>query len=95
MSVRISPPHSPSTLRRCIICRETAPKLELLRVVHRPDGDVMLSTHQDGRGAYVHPRPQCLTTASSEPRHLARALRRPAPDAIIDQIAELAEAQPA
>lgn len=95
MSVRHSPPHLHAPLRRCIVCRETAPKPELLRIVRRPDGDVVLSTREHGRGAYVHPHPQCLATASAQPKRLARALRRPPPAAVLDRLHQLAEVQSA
>ena len=91
----MSAPHSHAPLRRCIVCRETAPKPELLRIVRRPDGDVVLSTREAGRGAYVHPQPQCLTTASAQPKRLARALRRPPPAAVLDRLNQLAEVQSA
>ena len=95
MPVRRLPPHSYAPLRRCIVCRETAPKPELLRIVRRPDGDVVLSTREAGRGAYVHPHPQCLATASAQPKRLARALRRPPPAAVLDRLHQLAEVQSA
>ena len=86
-----SPQQSSPPMRRCLICREAAPKPELLRVVRKPDGEVMVSTRDHGRGAYIHPHPECLSTASSQPKHLARALRRPPPGVILDQLDQLVE----
>ena len=96
MSARIPPPPSPtqsSPTRRCIVCREPAPRHDLLRVVRRPDDGIALSSSEDGRGAYVHHEPLCLAVASAQPRYLARALRRPPPDDLLDQLRQLAEAR--
>ena len=81
--------------RRCIVCGETAPKPELLRIARLPDGNIVVSTRDEGRGAYLHRDPQCLTTAATQPKHLARALRRPPPDIILSQLNQMAEVQPA
>ena len=91
MSVRHSPPPLTHFLhRRCVVCRESAPKAELARVVRPPAGEIVLSSSIDGRGAYVHHHPDCLSEAATEPRRLARALRRPPPDAILSQLKQMA-----
>jgi predicted RNA-binding protein YlxR (DUF448 family) len=52
-------------LRTCIICRETKPKRELLRVVRTPDGHVLIDAtgKKSGRGAYLSARLSCWQKA--------------------------------
>lgn len=75
--------HTP--VRTCVGCRKRDEQHALLRVVARADAG-----HTDrwvlvpdgrrrsaGRGAYLHPDPQCLQTATAR-RAFGRALRLPA-----------------
>jgi predicted RNA-binding protein YlxR (DUF448 family) len=50
--------------RSCVGCRKRATKAELLRVARTPAG-VRVDPHGSapGRGAYVHPDPECVATA--------------------------------
>jgi len=68
-------------MRTCTGCRAVAPQRELVRVAFRPavaEGsadhapDLVLDPKRrlPGRGAYVHPRPACVTVPG-----LARSLR--------------------
>ncbi|WP_166351642.1 YlxR family protein [Phytoactinopolyspora limicola] len=70
-------------IRTCVGCRDRAEKQELLRVVVDgsgptpglvPDPEGRLP----GRGAYIHPRPGCLDTATRR-RAFARAFRQRGP----------------
>jgi predicted RNA-binding protein YlxR (DUF448 family) len=66
---------STTPVRTCVGCRERAAKVELLRVVAVagaliPDPAGRLP----GRGASLHPRPECLQAAVRR-RAFARALR--------------------
>lgn len=66
-------------VRTCIGCRARAGKSELLRVSAReaqclPDP----RSRQPGRGAYLHPRLECLDKAERR-RAFPRALRVPGP----------------
>ncbi len=83
-------PRSPASipLRRCVVCRQSAPKSTLLRAVRRPDRSVSLSPSADGRGAYIHIREACLTAAATEPRQLERALRIQLPEALLADLQE-------
>lgn len=96
MTARRTRPHP---LRRCLSCRARAPRPELLRIVRRPTGafalELQLDPKQDGRGAYVHRRRDCLRFASASQKPLARALRRPPPDDILSDLSALANAAPA
>lgn len=62
-------------VRTCVGCRARAPKASLVRVV---DGSAGLMIDRSGaapgRGAYVHPGPECAE-AASQAGALARALR--------------------
>lgn len=42
-------------MRSCVITHEKLPKVELLRIVKTPLGEVMVDTHgkMNGRGAYI------------------------------------------
>ena len=62
--------------RTCVICRSSAAKGALHRIVRSPDGAVRYdpSGTAPGRGAYVCARPSCLESAGKR-RALQRALR--------------------
>ena len=62
-------------VRTCIGCRERAVKTELLRLVWRGAAvGADPSQTEPGRGAYLHPRTQCLEAALRK-RAVGRALR--------------------
>ncbi|MGZ4104207.1 MAG: YlxR family protein [Actinomycetota bacterium] len=60
--------------RTCIGCRQVRPKSELVRIVRSTDGSAVVDreARAPGRGAYVHPTPECVARAG---RRLAGALR--------------------
>lgn len=61
--------------RTCIACRTVRPKRELVRVVRKPDGEVVVDTRGKvpGRGAYVCRQPECWQLALEQHR-IERAL---------------------
>ena len=61
--------------RSCVGCRESTDPEGLVRLVIGPEGEVLpdLAGRAHGRGAWVHPRPDCLTQAAR--RGLARSFR--------------------
>jgi predicted RNA-binding protein YlxR (DUF448 family) len=61
--------------RTCVGCQTEATASELVRVVLGPDGVLVPDPRGGtfGRGAWLHPRPECLVRAV--PRGVARALR--------------------
>lgn len=61
--------------RTCVGCRSPAEAGELVRLVLGPDGEVAvdLAGGAFGRGAWVHPRPECIDKAA--PQGLSRALK--------------------
>ena len=65
----------PVPVRTCIGCRSREEKVRLIRIVPRNGGvAVDVRQHEPGRGAYLHPRPECLEQALKR-RSLGRALR--------------------
>ena len=67
-------------VRTCVACRQEAGKAELIRVVRRPDGSTAIDRtgREPGRGAYLHPSPDCVEVARKR-KLLDRALKAPAP----------------
>jgi uncharacterized protein len=64
-----------SPVRTCVGCRERANKSELLRLVWTATGlRADLRQRELGRGAYLHPRADCLAEATRR-RAIGRALR--------------------
>jgi predicted RNA-binding protein YlxR (DUF448 family) len=61
-------------VRTCVGCRRKAAKSELVRLVWRQGVVVDPAQREPGRGAYLHPGPDCLTQALRR-RTLGRALR--------------------
>ena len=66
-------------VRTCVGCRARASRSDLLRVVAQ-DGALVIDERAvlPGRGAWVHPGPECLDKALRR-RAFARALRVTAP----------------
>ena len=63
--------------RTCVGCRCVAEPAELVRLVAGPEGEVVvdLAGGSFGRGAWLHPRPECMQKAA--PAGLSRAFRMP------------------
>lgn len=80
-------------MRQCLGCREMKPKVELIRVVRSPEGDISLDFRgkASGRGAYVCPDAQCLKKAVRA-RALERAFSCQIPQEIYDKLNEQMEA---
>lgn len=75
--------------RRCVACRESKPKAELLRVVKYNGGlSVDESGKSDGRGAYVCKSKSCVL-AAKKGRRLEKALRMQIPEEIYDTLEKL------
>ena len=88
MSARTALRESQPPLRRCVICRDSAPKADLLRFVRRPDGEIVISDQDHGRGAYVHADLPCMSEAVTQSKPIAHALRRPLPEGLFDRLGE-------
>ena len=75
--------------RSCIVCRESKDKSELLRIVRRPDGSVVIDQtgHEAGRGAYVCRSGDCMQAAIKK-RALNRAFKQQLDQSVYDGLAE-------
>lgn len=60
-------------MRTCIVCRRQADKSEFLRIVRKPDGEIVIDSNgrMSGRGAYICKNGSCMTDALKK-----RALNR-------------------
>lgn len=66
--------------RRCISCRQVAPKEKFWRIVRNPDGQIKLD-YGMGRSAYLCPQIDCLVKAKQKNR-LQKSLRIGVPEQI-------------
>jgi predicted RNA-binding protein YlxR (DUF448 family) len=73
----------PINLRRCVSCRQIAPKEAFWRVVRDHQQDKILLDQGMGRSAYLCPRLSCLKIARQKNR-LGRALKAPIPEDIYE-----------
>ncbi len=57
-------------MRQCLGCNERKPKVELLRVVRDPEGNISLdfTGKKSGRGAYICKSVRCLKKAAKSRR---------------------------
>ena len=74
-------------MRTCIGCREMKPKLELMRIVRTPEGEVSLDLtgRKNGRGAYVCKNKECLIRIRKR-KALSNAFGMPVDDAVYENI---------
>ncbi|MBO5295034.1 MAG: YlxR family protein [Clostridia bacterium] len=80
-------------MRQCLGCNEHKPKMELLRVVRSPEGEISLDFRgkKSGRGAYVCRDVKCLRRARKSGR-IAKNLDCPISDAVYDAMEQELEA---
>lgn len=73
--------------RQCLGCNEHKPKIELLRVVRTPDGEVVLdfTGKKSGRGAYICRNVSCLKKARKSKR-IYRSLDVSIPEDVYDRM---------
>lgn len=73
--------------RQCLGCNEHKPKVELLRVVKDPQGEISLdfTGKKSGRGAYICRDLECLRKARKG-RRIDRNLDCEIPDEIYDRM---------
>ena len=72
-------------MRQCLGCNEHKPKIELLRVVRSPEGEISLDFKgkKSGRGAYLCRDLKCLRRARKSHR-INRNLECEIPEAVYD-----------
>lgn len=75
--------------RRCTGCGEHRPKLELIRVVRSPEGEISLDKtgKKSGRGAYICKSTACLKKARQKKR-LEASLECEIPSEVYDTMQE-------
>lgn len=75
--------------RQCLGCNEHRPKMELLRVVRTPEGQVCLDFKgkMNGRGAYICHNLDCLKKARKN-RRIDRNLACEIPEEVYDRMEE-------
>lgn len=76
-------------IRQCLGCNEHKPKIELIRVVRSPEGEISLDTRgkKSGRGAYICYSVSCLNKARRSKR-IERALECAIPDEVYNTMEE-------
>ena len=80
-------------MRQCLGCNEHKPKIELIRILRTPEGEITLDTtgKKSGRGAYICKNPACLKKLRKN-RRAESNLGVSIPEEVWDQLeAELAE----
>jgi predicted RNA-binding protein YlxR (DUF448 family) len=79
--------------RTCLGCRAVGPSSELVRLV-LSGKELALAARSAGRGAWLHPRPECVR-AAVKARAFSRAFRQTVIfSAVDDLIAAVTAAQP-
>ncbi len=73
--------------RQCTGCGEFRPKKELIRVIHTPEGEIVLDEtgKKNGRGAYICRNAECLRLARKK-KGLEKSLKCAIPDGIYDSL---------
>ena len=72
-------------MRQCLGCNEHKPKIELLRVVRSPEGEISLDFRgkKSGRGAYICRDVKCLRRARKS-RRIDKNLECEIPEEVYD-----------
>ena len=86
-------PQKKIPMRQCLGCNEHKPKIELIRILRTPEGEITLDTtgKKSGRGAYICKNPACLKKLRKNRRAEAN-LGVSIPEEVWDQLeAALAE----
>lgn len=76
-------------MRKCTGCAEHFPKMELIRVLRTPEGEIILDTtgKKSGRGAYLCKNPACLKKAKKA-RRLEGSLECEIPEEVFLRLEE-------
>ncbi len=76
-------------MRKCTGCGEMKPKIELIRVVKSPEGEISLDLtgKKSGRGAYVCRSKECFDKARKSKR-FEKAFETAIPDSVYDDMAQ-------
>lgn len=85
MEQKMKPRKTPE--RQCLGCNEHKPKIQLLRVVRTPEGEILLdfTGKKSGRGAYICKDIKCLKKARKSGR-IGRSLDCVIPEEVYDRM---------
>ena len=74
-------------MRSCVVTREKLPKMELIRVVRTPEGNVIIDEtgKSNGRGAYLKKDASVFEKAKKS-KILNKVLEVEVPDSIFDEL---------
>ena len=74
-------------MRQCLGCNEHKPKIELVRILRTPEGEITLDLtgKKSGRGAYICRSVKCLQKARKS-RRLDRILECEIPETVYDRL---------
>ena len=77
-------------MRSCVVTREQFPKIELIRVIRTPEGNVTIDTKgkANGRGAYLK-KDKAVILKAQKTKVLDKVLEVNVPDEIYEQLLEL------
>jgi predicted RNA-binding protein YlxR (DUF448 family) len=77
-------------MRSCVVTREQFPKMELIRVIRTPEGNVTIDTKgkANGRGAYLK-KDKAVILKAQKTKVLDKVLEVNVPDEIYEQLLEL------
>ena len=76
-------------VRKCTGCAEHFPKMQLIRVLRTPEGEIILDAtgKKSGRGAYLCKNPACLKKAKKA-RRLEASLECEIPEEVFARLEE-------
>ena len=74
-------------IRRCVGCGEHFPKIDLVRVLRTPEGEIVLDKtgKRSGRGAYICKSTECLKRARKA-RRIESSLECPIPEDVYGRL---------
>ena len=87
MAQTLTPRKQP--VRKCTGCAEHFPKMQLIRVLRTPEGEIILDAtgKKSGRGAYLCKNPACLKKAIKA-RRLEASLECEIPEEVFARLEE-------
>ena len=87
MAQMLTPRKAP--VRKCTGCAEHFPKMQLIRVLRTPEGEIVLDAtgKKSGRGAYLCKNPACLKKAKKA-RRLEASLECEIPEEVFARLEE-------
>ena len=74
-------------MRKCVVTQERFPKMELIRVVRTPEGEIVVDPtgKQNGHGAYVSKKAETIELAKKN-KALERALESKIDNSVYEEL---------